>query len=37
MQEQIEFYACKLAYEIDPADLWEALRNHENIVVIDAR
>jgi len=34
---QIEHYENKLAFEIDPSDLNEALRNGEKIVVIDAR
>jgi rhodanese-related sulfurtransferase len=37
MKEQIEFYQQKLAFEMDPADLFEALEKGENIVVIDAR
>ena len=37
MIHQIEFYQRKLAYEMDPADLYHALENKENIVVIDAR
>ncbi|MBV8658222.1 MAG: rhodanese-like domain-containing protein [Burkholderiales bacterium] len=35
--DQISFYAAKLAYEIDAADLKAALDDGENIVVIDAR
>ncbi len=37
MHKQIEFYENKLAYEMDPSDLWEALENNQNIVVLDAR
>ncbi len=37
MKNQIAFYENKLAYEMDPADLFSALENDENIVVIDAR
>lgn len=37
MEEQIKFYQQKLAYEIDSADLFDALENGENMVVIDAR
>lgn len=37
MQKQIEFYECKLAYEMDPSDLWDALENKEDIIVLDTR
>ena len=37
MKKQIEFYENKLAYEMDPSDLWDALQNNENVVVLDAR
>ena len=37
MQEQINFYKNKLAYEMDPSDLFEALENDRNIIVIDTR
>ncbi len=37
MQKQIEFYKNKLAYEMDPSDLWDALENNENTVALDAR
>ncbi|GAA4271818.1 rhodanese-like domain-containing protein [Aquimarina gracilis] len=37
MNDQTKFYESKLAYEMDPADLFDALENQENIVVIDAR
>jgi len=35
--DQISFYAAKLAYEIDAADLKAALDDGEDIVVVDAR
>lgn len=35
--DQIEFYERKLNYETDSWDLYEALNNGEEIVVIDAR
>ncbi|MBX2968334.1 MAG: rhodanese-like domain-containing protein [Cyclobacteriaceae bacterium] len=34
---QIDFYEQKLNFEIDPADLHEALKNNKNVIVIDAR
>jgi len=37
MNRQIEFYQQKLAFEMDPADLFEGLEKGEAIVVIDAR
>ena len=37
MKDQIKFYENKLAYEMDPSDLYEALQNDINIVVVDAR
>lgn len=37
MQEQIAFYERKLSFEMDPADLWQALENGEEIVPIDTR
>ena len=37
MKDQIQFYENKLAYEIDPSDLFEALSNNEKIIPIDAR
>jgi rhodanese-related sulfurtransferase len=37
MIEQIQFYEQKLAYEMDPSDLFSALNNGENIIPIDAR
>lgn len=37
MQDQIRFYADKLAYEIDPADLHALLTANAAVVVVDAR
>ena len=37
MKTQIEHYENKLAYEIDSSDLYDALNNGINIIVIDAR
>ena len=37
MNAQIQYYENKLAFEMDPADLFEALKKGENIVVVDAR
>jgi len=37
VNEQLNYYANKLAYEIDPADLKAALDAGEGIVVIDTR
>lgn len=37
MNEQIKFYESKLRYEMDPSDLFHALENEEDIIVIDAR
>lgn len=37
MNEQVTYYENKLKYEMDPSDLFEALLNGENVVVIDAR
>ncbi len=37
MNEQIKHYEDKLNYEMDSADLFNALNNGEKIVVIDAR
>lgn len=35
--EQINFYQQKLAYEIDAADLFEAIKDGKNFIVIDTR
>ncbi|MCG8637082.1 MAG: rhodanese-like domain-containing protein [Desulfobacterales bacterium] len=37
MNAQIEYYENKLAFEIDPADLYDSLRNREGVIVIDTR
>lgn len=37
MEEQIKHYENKLAFEMDPSDLFEALNNGEKVIVIDAR
>ena len=37
MDDQLKYYADKLAYEIDSWDLNVALEAGENIVVVDAR
>lgn len=37
MEEQIKYYQNKLAFEMDPSDLFEALNNGEKIIALDAR
>jgi len=37
MNKQIEFYENKLAYEMDPSDLFEAWEKGEQVIAIDAR
>jgi len=37
MEKQIAYYENKLAYEMDPSDLFEALEKGKNMVVVDAR
>lgn len=37
MKKQIEFYESKLAYEMDPSDLFELFENSTVYVVIDTR
>lgn len=37
MIEQIHYYEQKLAYEMDPSDLFEAMNAGENIIPVDAR
>ena len=37
MEAAIQHYQNKLAFEMDPSDLFDALEAKENIVVIDAR
>lgn len=34
---QIEFYQAKLDYETDSWDLFEGLKNGQNLLVVDAR
>lgn len=37
MDAQIKHYENKLAFEMDPSDLFNALNNGEKVVVLDAR
>jgi rhodanese-related sulfurtransferase len=37
MEEQIKHYENKLAFEMDPSDLFDALNNGEKVIAIDAR
>ncbi|WP_281636687.1 rhodanese-like domain-containing protein [Flavobacterium marginilacus] len=37
MEEQIKFYENKLAFEMDPSDLFDALNNGEKVIALDAR
>lgn len=37
MNEQIKHYQNKLAFEIDPSDLFDALNKGEKVIAIDAR
>lgn len=37
MKKQIEFYMNKLAYEMDPSDLWDVLESEEDVVALDTR
>lgn len=37
MQKQIEFYENKLAYEIDPSDLYDAFKKGTDHIAVDAR
>ena len=37
MDDQIRFYEEKLKFEIDSWDLYEAIKNGDDVVVIDAR
>lgn len=37
MNKQLEHYENKLAFEMDPSDLFDALNNGENIIPLDAR
>lgn len=37
MQKQIEFYENKLAYEMDPSDLYAAFENSMEYIAVDTR
>lgn len=37
MEAQIKHYQSKLAFEMDPSDLFDALTNNEKIIALDAR
>jgi rhodanese-related sulfurtransferase len=37
MEEQIKYYQNKLAFEMDPSDLFGALNNGEKVIALDAR
>ena len=37
MEKQLEYYQNKLAFEMDPTDLFNALENGENILPLDTR
>lgn len=37
MQKQIEFYESKLAYEMDPSDLYESFENSTEFIAVDTR
>lgn len=37
MEEQIKHYQNKLAFEMDPSDLFDALKNGEKVIPLDAR
>ncbi len=37
MNDQMKHYANKLQYEMDPSDLFEALKKGEKIIVVDTR
>ena len=37
MENQLSFYASKLAYELDASDLFNALKDGHAIIVIDSR
>ena len=37
MEQQIKHYENKLAFEMDPSDLFDALNNEEKIIALDAR
>lgn len=37
MEAQMKFYENKLAFEMDPSDLFDALNNGEKVIALDAR
>ena len=37
MEDQIKFYEHKLAFEMDPSDLFDALNNGKKVIALDAR
>jgi len=37
MKTQIEFYENKLAYEMDPSDLYDAFENNIGLIALDTR
>ncbi len=37
MNIQLQHYENKLAFEMDPSDLFDALNNGENVIALDAR
>lgn len=37
IEKQIRFYEDKLAFEMDPSDLFEALRKGEKVIPLDSR
>ncbi|PKB16578.1 rhodanese-like domain-containing protein [Flavobacterium sp. 5] len=37
MEAQIKYYENKLAFEMDPSDLFDALNNGEKVIALDAR
>jgi rhodanese-related sulfurtransferase len=37
MEEQIKYYENKLAFEMDPSDLFDGLNNGEKVIALDAR
>ncbi|WP_292009959.1 rhodanese-like domain-containing protein [Chryseobacterium sp.] len=37
MQQQIQFYEQKLSYEIDSSDLYKAIQNNSDYIIIDTR
>jgi rhodanese-related sulfurtransferase len=37
MKEQLAHFESKLAYEMDPSDLFDALNKGENVIALDAR